>query len=404
MIMQPVSFVSAQGHSLTGRLIRPFGPVRAIALFAHCFTCTMQSRAAVGISTALARRGIATMRFNFTGLGSSAGDFGMAGFASDVADLIAAAQFLDETIGAPSLLIGHSLGGAAVLAAAGSIASAKAVATIGAPADVAHVLHNIKGDLAAIAETGHGLVTIGGAEYPLAAPFLDAARNFDLLAAVAKLRIPLLFAHAPRDEIVGIENAKSLFEAALHPKTFLSLDDADHLLTKAEDIEYVAAMVASWADRYLPPAADKLELPPGHVLANNMAGGLAVYLDAGTHHLLADEPVVIGGQNAGPTPYDLLLSALGACTAMTIRIVAKRENMPLEDVSITLSHQRDHHQDCDHCDEGSSHIQAIHRVISLTGDLTDAQRARLLGVAAKCPVHRTVTGTLHIHDRAEEMR
>jgi putative redox protein len=318
-----------------------------------------------------------------------------------VADLIAAAQFLAGTIGAPSLLIGHSLGGAAVLAAAGSIPSAQAVATIGAPADVAHVLHNIKGDLAAIAETGHGLVTIGGQEYPLAAPFLEAARNFDLLAAVARLRIPLLFAHAPRDEIVGIENAKSLFEAALHPKTILSLDDADHLLTKAEDVEYVTAMIASWADRYLPPAAGGQELQPGHVLADNKTGELAVYLQAGTHHLLADEPVAVGGHDAGPGPYDLLLSALGACTAMTIRIVAKRENIPLEDVSITLSHQRDHHKDCDHCDDGSGQIQAIHRAISLTGNLTDAERSRLMGVAAKCPIHRTITGTLHIHDRAD---
>jgi pimeloyl-ACP methyl ester carboxylesterase len=252
MKTQSVIFPSAKGHFLTGKLAMPDGPVRGVALFAHCFTCTMQSRAAINISSELALHGLATMRFDFTGLGGSEGNFGQAGFASDVSDLVAAAEFLGLCIGAPSLLVGHSLGGAAVLAAAHAIPSVRAIATIGAPADVAHALHNIKGDLSTIEAQGHGLVEIGGRPYDIDASFLAASHAADLKSAVAKLRVPILIAHAPQDQVVGIDNARVLFETARHPKTFLSLDDADHLLTRKEDVVYLAAIIASWAQRYLP--------------------------------------------------------------------------------------------------------------------------------------------------------
>jgi pimeloyl-ACP methyl ester carboxylesterase len=260
MKTQSVIFPSAKGHLLTGKLHVPVGAVRGVAIFAHCFTCTMQSRAAIGITSELARHGLATMRFDFTGLGASEGDFGTAGFASDVADLVAAAEFLSLCIGAPSLLVGHSLGGAAVLAAAEAIPSVRAIATIGAPADVAHALHNIKGDFEAIETEGQGMVEIGGRPYSLSSSFVNASYAADLKVAVAKLRVPILIAHAPLDQTVGIDNAKVLFEAAHHPKTFLSLDNADHLLTRKEDVAYVAAIIASWVERYLPKTS-AVQLP-----------------------------------------------------------------------------------------------------------------------------------------------
>ena len=392
-------FKTSSGHALAGTVVQPIGPIRAVALFAHCFTCTRSNRAAVRITDELARLGIATLRFDFTGLGSSEGDFASVGFPNDVDDLVAAADHLASTIGAPQLLIGHSLGGAAVIAAAARIPSMRAVATIGAPADVIHVLDSIHGDLDAIEAQGRGEVSIGGRRFPLSASFLKAAREADIVDAVSHLHAPLLVAHAPKDAVVGIDHARRLFEAARHPKTFLSLDDADHLLLNDADARYVARMIAGWADRYLEPVAETDNSEAGRVKVVNNSERLAVAIQTSGHHLIADEPRDAGGENTGPTPYDLLLASLGSCTAMTLRLVAKRESIPLQSVEVTLSHERNHAKDCDHCDQDGARVQAIHRELRLVGDLTDEQRARLLAVAQRCPVHRTLTSSLHIHDR-----
>lgn len=392
-------FTTRSGHVLTGTVARPAGPVRAVALFAHCFTCTRVSRAAVKITDELARLGIATLRFDFTGLGSSEGDFASVGFPNDVDDLVAAAQHLTATIGAPQLLIGHSLGGAAVLVAAAQIPSVRAVATIGAPSDAGHVLDSIQGDLETIEAQGSGEVSIGGRRFPLSAAFLRTAREADVLGAVRQLHCPLLIAHAPRDAVVSIDHARRLFEVARHPKTFLSLDDADHLLQKDADARYAARMIACWADRYLEPTAASATPEPGMVSAVNSRDVLAVSIETRHHRLLADEPRDVGGEDAGPTPYDLLLASLGACTAMTLRMVARREGIPLASVEVALSHERNHANDCNHCENDDSRVQAIYRNLRLVGDISDAQRERLLAVAEKCPVHRTLTGSLHIHDR-----
>ena len=392
-------FTTRSGHVLTGTVVQPAGPVRAVALFAHCFTCTRVSRAAVRLTDELARLGIATLRFDFTGLGSSEGDFASVGFPNDVDDLVAAAEHLTATVGAPQLLIGHSLGGAAVLVAAGRIPSVRAVATIGAPSDAGHVLDSIQGDLDAIEAQGSGEVSIGGRSFPLSAAFLRMAREADVLGAVKQLRCPLLIAHSPRDTVVGIDHARRLFEAARHPKTFLSLDDADHLLQKDADARYAARMIACWADRYLEEVSASERLEPGVVRVVNHGDVLAVTIDARRHRLLADEPRESGGEDAGPTPYDLLLAALGACTAMTLRMVARRETIPLASVEVTLSHERNHAKDCDHCEQDDARVQAIYRNLRLVGEMTEAQRERLLAVAERCPVHRTLTGALHIHDR-----
>lgn len=399
MATLPISFEGATGQMLAASIEMPVGPVRAVALFAHCFTCTKNSHAARRISMALARHGIATMRFDFTGLGNSEGDFGNAGFAADIADLIAAARYLEEGVGAPAILVGHSLGGAAVLAAAQRIDSVRAVVTIGAPYDPAHVLGNIHGDVNAIRRDGAGEVSIGGKSFQLSAGFFDGLGAEDPAARIARLGRALLILHSPTDAIVGIDNAREIFVAARHPKSFVTLDGADHLLTDMADAAYVADIIASWSARYLPADAAAMAPAPGEVIAGNANGQYGTLIRTDAHSLIADEPKSVpGGEGAGPNPYDLLLSALGACTSMTVKLVADRESIPLERISVTLRHERNHVEDMGH-DAAGLRTEAIYRDISLTGPLSADQHARLMAVADKCPVHRTLTSHLHIHTR-----
>lgn len=396
------AITTEEGHRLSGALEMPTGLVRGAALFAHCFTCTKQSKAAVEVTRALAREGIATLRFDFTGLGASEGEFGRAGFGSDVEDLIASAAALCERFGDGLLLVGHSLGGAAVLAAAHRMEKGRiaAVATIGAPSDVPHVLHNVKGDLAAIERDGEGEVTIGGRSFTLSRAFLDRTREVALLDQVAELRVPLMFCHSPTDQIVGIEHAGELFAAAKHPKSFVSLAGADHLLTDAGDARFAASIIANWADRYLPAQAEWPK-PEEGVIACTGHGKFGTEIHSKSHRFLADEPRDVGGDDAGPTPYDLLGAALGACTAMTMKMYADRKGLPFEGVSVHVTHERNHASDCDHCttgEEADGKVQALNRTIEIRGEgLTEDDRAKLMEIADKCPVHRTLEGHLHIH-------
>ena len=389
------------GHELTGSLELPTGLVRGAALFAHCFTCTKNSKAAVAVSRALAREGIATLRFDFTGLGGSGGDFGRAGFAADVADLVAAAEDLLERFAQPILLIGHSLGGAAVLAAADDIGFDRiaAIATIGAPSDIPHVLANIDGDIDAIREKGQGEVQIGGRAFTLGREFVERVENTDLLAEVARLRKPLMFMHAPTDSVVGVEHASALFQAAKHPKSFISLEGADHLLLREEDAQFVASVIAGWAHRYLPLRED-WPMPDDGVIACTGHGKFGTEVHTKGHRFIADEPKSYGGDDTGPTPYDLLNAALATCTAMTMKMYADRKGWPLEGVSVHVKHERKHADECDHVEamEEGKQMQALHRAITILGDeLDDEQRAKLVEIADKCPVHRTLEGELHVH-------
>ncbi len=384
------------GHRLSGALELPGGPIRGAALFAHCFTCSKQSRAAVAVSRALAREGIATLRFDFTGLGASEGEFGREGFAGDIADLVAAADHLVARFAQPALLVGHSLGGAAVLAAADELGEDKvaAVATIGTPSDVRHVLKNIHGDLDPIRTAGEGEVSIGGRAFRLSSDFLASVGSADLLAKVAELREPLLLLHSPTDQVVGIDHAAALFGAARHPKSFISLDGADHLLLDPARAEFAAQMIATWAQPYLPQRLEE-PLPGEGVVAESGQGRFATEIRAGSHRLFADEPAEVGGDDTGPSPYDLLLAALGSCTSMTLRMYAERKNIPLRQVSVRLAHRRDYHADCENCERGGS-IETIHRSIELRGELTNEQRQKLMRIADMCPVHRTLTGRLEV--------
>lgn len=398
------TFTGKDGQMLDGRLELPlYTRPRAAALFAHCFTCTKQSHAATRVASALAAKGLAVLRFDFTGLGGSDGDFANAGFATNVEDLACAAQALADRGLPPVLLVGHSLGGAAVLAAAEHVPQARGVATLNAPYDTAHVFEHFGDAIAKIEQEGEAEVTLAGRKFRIARDFLEQGRNQPQGERIASLGLPLMVLHAPHDEVVGIDNARMIFEAAKHPKSFVALDRADHLLTEPGSAEYAADMIAAWATPYLADLPqDPREEFAGTVEVTTAGGKFAQWVRTASHEFIADEPASFGGSDHGPTPYDLLLAALGTCTSMTMKMYADRKGIPLENVRIELEHSRDHHTDCIDCETKGVPIQVIDRAISLSGDLTAEQRQRLLEIADKCPVHKTLDGELHIHSTLVE--
>ena len=403
MHSQKLTFPSAQGATLAARLDLPAAPPCDYALFAHCFTCNKDIFAASRIAERLADNGIAVLRFDFTGLGHSDGEFANTNFSSNVEDLVAAADYLREHHAAPRLLIGHSLGGAAVLAAAEAVAEVEAVATIGAPADPGHVAHLLQGARAEIEAAGEAEIAIAGRKFRVRKQFLDDIAEQNLAMRIARLRTPLLILHAPRDEIVGIDNATQIFVAAKHPKSFVSLDDADHLLTRRRDANYAADMVATWASRYI--GAEQSATPWPQADAGEVAvvetgeGKFSQAIAAGRHRLRADEPIAFGGGDSGPGPYDLLLAALGARTSMTLRMYADRKKWRLRQTLVRLRHDKIHAEDCADCETRDGKIDRIECALELLGDLSDAQRARLLEIAEKCPVHRSLKSEVSIATR-----
>jgi putative redox protein len=377
MPTETIRFPGREGRSLAARLDTPAEAPRAYALFAHCFTCSKDSKAAAYVAQALAARGIATLRFDFSSLE----------FSSNLEDLVAAAGWLRAERQAPQILAGHSLGGAAVLAVAAQIPEVRAVATLGAPFDPSHVTHLVKDPK----EAGNDLqVSIAGRQFRVAKNFFEDLAGQKAGATIAALRKPLLVFHSPRDTIVDIENASKIFLAAKHPKSFVSLDRADHLLTQKDDAQYAATVLAAWASRYLEPEAAAAEAVPGVRVAEAGEGRFAQLVTMGRHHLRADEPASVGGDDSGPNPYDLLLAGLGACTSMTVRLYAAQKKWPLERVTVDLKHDKVHATDCAECETREGRIDRIERVLTLEGDLDEAQRARLLEIANKCPVHRTL--------------
>lgn len=402
---QSVRFPGASGTELAARLDLPDAEPVAYALFAHCFTCSKDTRATTYIARALAEAGFAVLRFDFTGLGGSEGEFANTNFSSNVEDLVAAAEFLRARYRAPGLLIGHSLGGAAILAASERIPEAAAVATINAPFDPSHVLGSLKDAVARIDATGEAEVSLHGRSFRIRRQFLEDVSRRKLGDIIGRLRKALLVFHAPHDTTVAVDNAAQIFMAAKHPKSFVSLDDADHLLTRKEDAAYVGSVLAAWATRYLgagKAGADGAARAAPTALAGTVVveedgeGRFSQRVSVGRHVLVADEPVSAGGGDRGPSPYDLLSAALGACTSMTLRMYAAQKNWPLEKVRVSLKHDKIHASDCADCETREGKVDRIRREITLAGDLDPAQRQRLLEIADRCPVHRTLNAEVSV--------
>ncbi len=406
MPVQTLSFPNDHGDLLAARLsLPPDGRPVAYALFAHCFTCNRNLNAVRRISQEMSDHGLAVLQFDFTGLGDSEGDFSDTGFSSNVEDLAAAARYLATHHDAPQVLIGHSLGGAAVLKAAGSIPSCKAVVTIGAPADPKHVANLIADARETIEHTGQATVTLAGRSFLIRKQFLDDLEETRMEETIRGLRRALLVCHSPVDQTVGIENAARIFQAALHPKSFLSLDKADHLLTSEADAFYVGRAAAAWATRYLdvPAAGDGgPEAAGSQVVVRTGREHYYTEVVASGHRLTVDEPESVGGTDRGGTPYDLLLGALGSCTSITLRMYADRKSWPLEEIVVRLGHAKIHASHCEACETTEGKVDRIEREIELTGDLSDEQRARLLEIADRCPVHRTLHSEIVVETRPHE--
>lgn len=392
-----VTFTGGIEAALAGLVEMPDGDPLAYALFAHCFTCGKDIVAASRISRELVKRGFGVMRFDFTGIGHSSGDFADTNFSSNVRDMVKAADFLREHYKAPSILVGHSLGGTATLRAAMQVPECKGVVTIGSPADAQHVAHQFQADVETIEREGVAQVSLAGRPFTIQKQFLDDIRATSL-EEIHQLKPDLLVMHSPTDSVVDIREAERIYVSATHPKSFVSLGNADHLLSQAKDSEYVATVIASWATRFLPKeVSTPPEVNKGEVYVAENDHKFKINLFSDSHQWQADEPIRSGGKNTGPDPYEHLLAAVGSCTAMTVRMYADRKEWPLDDVRIRLRHSRQHMSDCEDCgDNKTSQLDVIDRDIEFIGELSDEQRSRLLEIADRCPVHKTLTGSLSI--------
>ncbi len=407
MQFQKLYFKNPNGKRLAARLDLPLDEKpTAFAIFAHCFTCTKNLNAVVNIDRALSMNGIAVLRFDFTGLGESEGDFSETNFSTNVADLIAASDFLKEAYEAPRLLIGHSLGGAAVIQAAEKIPSAEAVSTIAAPAQIHGLFSFIDGPrLEKLEKDGETAINISGRDFKIKKQFIEDLRQNRMEEAIRNLRRPILIFHSPLDQVVSIDNAAKIFTAARHPKSFISLDKADHLLSNREDSLYVGSVLGAWVSKYLEISEKKypqLELSDNRIVARTGKTGFRTEIIANGHSLVADEPVSVGGANSGPTPYDLLVSALGACTGMTLRMYADHKTLPLDAVIVRLRHQKIHAEDCQDCEDPKSKIDFIEREIELQGDLDQPAKQKMLEIANRCPVHRTLESRSRIASKLKQ--
>lgn len=404
MASKKVTFTNSKGEELQGILDLPIDQrPHNFVLFAHCFTCSKDYNTVVHISRSLAFSGVGVLRFDFTGLGTSEGEFSDTNFSGNVADLIAAADFLKENFQAPTLIIGHSLGGTAAIFAAAQIDSVKAIATIAAPADPAHVKKLIKSSEDEILQNGKATVTIEGRDFTIKKQFLDDLQNQSLKDILNEMRKAILIMHSPQDTIVDIDNAELIFKAAFHPKSFISLDGADHLLTRKTDARYVGESIAAWSKRYLEiTESTEIETNSQVAVSLNHSDGYTANIISGKHSLIADEPERVGGNNFGPNPYDLLAASLGACTAMTVQMYARRKKWIVDNITVHIDHAKEHAVDCENCEKPDAKIDIFRKEVSLTGDLSEEQKHRLMEIADRCPVHRTLLGDVKIESKMIE--
>lgn len=390
-----ITFRNRDSIELAAALHEPnLGGVKAYAVFAHCFTCTKSINSAVAISEVLAQRGIATLRFDFTGLGGSKGDFSDSNFSTNINDLVDAANFLERDFQAPQLLVGHSLGGTAMLAASKQIQSAKALASIGSPSNPEHILHLLSEHLQTLQEDGSAAVDLAGRNFTFKQSFVDDVK--DQQVDYRGLRKALMVMHSPQDDTVSIGEAGKIFSQALHPKSFVSLDGADHLLSNKRDSQYAAEVLASWALRYLDLDLEVADAEQGVLAKAKTDQGFVCDINANGHQLLADEPKHLGGKNLGPSPYDFLGSALASCTAMTLNMYARHKKIDLSEVSVKVEHHRIHAADCVDCENTDGKVDVFNRAITLDGNLNEQQRQRMLQIADRCPVHKTLESEIKI--------
>ena len=394
-----ITFPNKEGQQLAARLELPLDThPRAWAIFAHCFTCGKNLSAAANISRALTQNGIAVMRFDFTGLGESEGEFSDTNFSSNVDDLIQAYHFLENEYQVPQLIIGHSLGGTAVLQASASLPGIKAVVTIGAPADASHVSQLLGEDLHKIEATGEAMVNIGGRPFKIKKQFLDDLMDSDLQQIIQNINKSLLILHSPQDQIVDIDNAAKIYTTARHPKSFVSLDGADHLLMNKDDSVYAGQIISTWASKYIDPM-DKEDLVSAKQVLARTGSSYTTEIKAGIHHLLADEPTSLGGNDLGPNPYDLLLASLGACKGITLRMYANRKQWDLQEIKVHLQHNKIHKEDCESCEDKIGFIDRIKVELEVEGNLDEQQKSRILEISERCPVHKTLMNDILIESK-----
>lgn len=397
MKLEPVKFENNTGQTIHAILELPVdGNPVSYALFAHCFTCSKDLNAVVNISRSLSRNGIAVLRFDFTGLGESEGEFTETTFSSNISDLILAYEFLETNYKSPDIIIGHSLGGAAVLSAAHSMPKVKAVVTVGAPYKASHVQQLFKDDLSRIEKEGIAKVQIGGRPFQIRKEFIDDLKDNEEKVLIKSLNKALLVMHSPQDATVGIDNARKIYESAHHPKSFVSLDGANHLLTNRADSQYVGEIIASWASRYVNYEKGNELSTTKQVTVRTTTDRFFTEIKTENHYLIADEPKSVGGTDYGPSPYDLLVASLGACTSMTLRMYADRKEIDLKEIKVHLQHSKEHVNDSEQSENKNKVLDQIEREIELSGNLTDQERDKLLEIADKCPVHKTLHSEIKV--------
>ena len=396
---KPLKFENQKGLSLAANLYLPLDKApKFYALFAHCFTCTKNFSAVTQICSSLSQQGIAVLSFDFTGLGRSEGEFQDSSFSANISDLSDAASFLEINYEAPKMLVGHSLGGSAVLYVAGLLDSVQAVVTIAAPAFPAHVKHLFESGLKEVEKNGSAKVNIGGRSFRINKSFVDDLEQKPISSFLKNLKKSILILHSPQDQMVGIENAAEIYRAAFHPKSFISLDGADHLLSNPADSQYIGAVISTWSIRYVTVSENSIlnDLKGNQVLVRLAGEGYTTEIKTPSHHLLADEPLEVGGANLGPTPYDLLMASLGSCTAMTLKMYAERKGWPLKEVQVYLNHDKVHLDDSKASEDPGAKVSQFTRIIGLEGDLDEDQRQKLLEISNRCPVHRTLQEDIKI--------
>lgn len=392
MPAKKVEFLNKDGIKLAGKIEFPLTKIpEAYAIFAHVFTGSKNLSSARHISRALTLNGFAVLRFDFAGLGDSDGDFSDTNFTSNVNDILSASKFLEDNYEAPKIIVGHSLGGAASVFAANELDNVQAVATIGTPSEPEHVTHLFNCKMEDIEEKGFAEVEVGGRPFTIRKQFIEDLRSKKMFELVGNLRKAILILHSPQDRVVEIDHAAKIYHAAHHPKSFVTLDHADHMLMNKDDAYYTGNVISSWVKRYISTTDDESKLQTTkQVVAQLGNTGFTTRIMAGRHGMVADESSQIGGNDFGPSPYELLNASLAACTAMTLQMYARRKKWDLQDVKVHISYGKSYREDCEGCSESERRLEMFDKHIELVGDLTDEQKNRLLEIAERCPVHRTL--------------